>query len=126
MNRPASFRAVKFLPFLAAVVLLAGCQTPYTKFTVTDFQGKRIATWVAEGHYSHIELGSGYRIRAVERVSGEPNPVISRYPNGWKTIVTGPNIIREEIAKPEWLQELDGDMAVHDTTVATTRTTEGK
>jgi hypothetical protein len=96
---------VKFLPLLA-IVFLTGCQTRYTKFTVTDYQGTRIATWVAEGPYAWHELG--YRIRAVERRSSAPNEIVNRYPNGWRAVVTGPNIVHERVAKPEWLRELDG------------------
>jgi hypothetical protein len=105
-QRTDSFHAVKFLPLLA-IVFLTGCQTRYTKFTVTDYQGGPIATWVAEGGYSCHE--QGYRIRAVERHSGPPYEVHNRYPNGWRAVVTGPNIVRESVAKPEWLRELDGE-----------------
>ncbi len=107
MNRPASFRAVKFLP-LIAIAFFSGCQTHYNKFTVTDSQGHRVATWVSEGHVSRVE--TGYKIRAIERLSGPPYEVETRYPNGWKTTVVGPNIVREEVPKPEWLMELDGEI----------------
>lgn len=103
---PDSFRSVKFFPLLA-IALLTGCQTHYTKFTVSDYQGARTATWVAEGHYSHNE--QGYWIKAVERVSGPPNVVNNRYPNGWKALVVGPNIVHEAVEKPQWLRDLDGE-----------------
>jgi hypothetical protein len=103
-QRTASFRAVKFLPLLA-ITFLTGCQLRYTKFTVTDYQGGHIATWIAEGSWARHE--QGYRIRAVERQTAPPNPINNRYPNGWRAIVTGPNIIHERIEKPEWLRELD-------------------
>lgn len=141
MNRPASFRAVKFLPLLA-IAFLTGCQTPYTKFTVTDYQGDRLATWVAEGNVTSSERGVivfpaerlgrfitegklpkaefGYRIRAVERTTGGANPVTTRYPNGWMTTVTGPNIVRERIPKPEWLRGMDGE---YETVTTTTEVT---
>lgn len=114
MNRPASFRAVKFLPLFAAAALLTGCETHYTKFTVTDAEGVRKATWISEGFYYLND--QGYKIRAVERTSGEPVPVTNHYPNGWKTIVVGPNIVHERVDKPEWLRELD---AGHEPTTAT-------
>jgi hypothetical protein len=106
MNRPASFRAVKFFP-LFALALLAGCETPYTKFTVTDYQGNRTATWVAEGHYTLTD--QGYRISAVERTTAPPNVITNHYPNGWNTMVVGVNIVHEHIDKPEWLKRLDGE-----------------
>lgn len=111
MKRPATFRAVKFLPLLA-FVLLAGCQTysgspSYTKFTVTDHQGDRIADWVAEGCVKKVE--QGYAIKAVERHSGPPNEVVNKYPNGWHTTVVGPNIVRQPVDKPQWLAELDAE-----------------
>jgi hypothetical protein len=107
MNRPASFRAVKFFPLLA-IAFLTGCTTQYTKLTVTDHQGDRIATWIAEGHVARAE--QGYRIRAVERTSGPPNEIYSQYPNGWRSIVIGPNIMMERVEKPLWLAELDGEI----------------
>lgn len=98
---------MKFLPLLA-IAFLTGCQTHYNQFNVTDSQGNRIATWVAEGRFTKVD--TGYKIRAVERTSGGPDVVTNRYPNGWKTTVTGPNIVHEEVPKPEWLMELDGEI----------------
>lgn len=105
MKRPDSFPAVKFLPLLA-FVFLTGCQT-YTRLTVTDHQGDRIADWVAEGRVKKVE--QGYAIKAVERHSGPPNEVVNKYPNGWHTTVVGPNIVRQPVDKPQWLAELDAE-----------------
>ena len=105
MNHPASFRAVKFLPLLA-FVFLTGCQT-YTKLTVSDYHGDRVADWIAEGSVKKVE--QGYAIKAVERHSGPPNEVVNHYPNGWRTTVVGANIIRQRVDKPEWLAEFDGE-----------------
>lgn len=96
---------MKLLPLLA-LAFVAGCQTKYTKFTVTDFEGDRVATWVAEGSYAKVD--QTYRIRAVERLSAGPHEVLTKYPNGWTAIVVGQNIVREPVPKPEWLVELDG------------------
>lgn len=110
-NRPASFHTVKFLPLLA-FSFLSGCQTysgsqTYTKFTVSNHQGDRVAEWIAEGHVSKIE--HGYAIKAIERHSGSTNEVVNRYPNGWRTMVVGPNIVRQPVDKPQWLVELDAE-----------------
>ena len=105
MNRPASFHTVKFLPLLA-LVFLTGCQT-YTKLSVTDDQGDRIADWIAEGSVKKVE--QGYEIKAVERHSGPPNEVVNRYPNGRHATVVGPNIVRQPVDKPQWLVELDAE-----------------
>jgi hypothetical protein len=104
MQQPATFRRVKYLT-LIALVALTGCQTRYTRLNVTDYTGTRLATWVAEGPVKKHE--QGYSIRAVERRSGGAYPITSRYANGLRAIVTGPNITREEIEKPAWLEELD-------------------
>ncbi len=103
MNRPASFHTVKFLPLLA-LAFLTGCQT-YTKLSVTDHQGDRIADWIAEGSVKKVD--QGYAIKAVERHSGPPNEVVNKYPNGWRTTVVGPNIVRQSVDKPAWLFDLD-------------------
>lgn len=105
MKRPASIQVVKFLS-LFAFAFLTGCQT-YTKFTVTDHQGERIADWIAEGSVKKVE--QGYEIKAVERHSGPPDVVVNKYPNGWRTTVVGPNIVRQPVEKPAWLVALDAE-----------------
>ena len=96
---------MKFLPLLA-IAFLSGCQTHYTKFNVTDYQGNRVATWIAEGSYYPSDYG--YKINAVERTSGPPHVMTNHYPNGWATRVVGPNITHEKVEKPAWLVDLDG------------------
>ena len=95
---------MKFLPLLA-LLALTGCQTTYTRLTVTNFDGERVSDWVAEGYVRRVE--QGYAIRAVERRVEGAHPVTRRFPNGWRTTVTGANIILEEIEKPAWLEALD-------------------
>ncbi len=95
---------MKYLSLLA-LAFLAGCQTPYTRLTVTDYQGRQVAEWIAEGPVKKTD--QGYAIKAVERTSREPNPVTNRFPNGWRSTVVGANIVKQRIEKPEWIADLD-------------------
>ena len=119
LSRPrtgATLRTVKYALILA-FVLLAGCETTrpdkdsspkkYTRFTVTDPSGDLISEWIAEGRFKKSD--QGYEIHAVERHTAPPFPVTNQYPNGRHATVVGPNIVLEEIAKPDWLKKLDGD-----------------
>lgn len=97
------------LPLLAALVLVTGCQTTkFTKLRVTNHRGEMIAEWTAKGAVSATERG--YRITAVERLSGPPYSTYTRYPDGWRTNAVGPHILRWRCQKPLWLAELDGDV----------------
>lgn len=87
-------------------MLFAACQTPYTKFEVTNHRGEMIAEWIAEGLYWRTEDGM-YRIKAVQRVSGPPYSQETHYPNGWQTLVSGPHIVHWRCGKPLWLYEMD-------------------
>ena len=95
---------MKFLA-LFALLALAGCQTTYTRLTVTNFDGERVSDWIAEGPVRRTE--QGYAVRAVERSVEGSHPVTRRFPNGWRTIVVGANILQEEVEKPAWLVALD-------------------
>lgn len=102
---------MKLVPLLA-LLALTGCQTNYTRLTVTDFDGKPVSEWTAEGYVRRLD--NGYAIRAVERRVEGPFPVSRRFPNGWRTTVVGANIIKEPVDKPAWLAELDaGGTYVH-------------
>ena len=106
---------------LLAFALLTGCETikhkkdsdsenddgKYTKLTVTDASGDLVSEWVAEGHVKKTEIG--YEIMAVERHTAPPFPITAQYPNGRRSTIVGPNIILEEIEKPDWLKKLDGE-----------------
>ena len=117
--RPAKFRRMKFprpavLLLLAAVLLTVGCasypgKTPakYTMLRVTDHHGAVLAEWVAKGYVSPVE--KGYRITAVERLSGPPHPIRSKYPDGWRTTVTGPHILSWPCGEPYWLYQLNNE-----------------
>ncbi len=111
---PGKFRPMKFprsfalLAALAALVLVTGCETysgHFTKLRVTDQQGDLIAEWVAKGYV--LPVDKGYRITAVERLSAPPHAILSKYPEGWRTTVTGPHILRWQCGKPYWLYELE-------------------
>jgi hypothetical protein len=104
-NRPATVRPVKYF-LLLAVSFLAGCQT-YTKISVSDLSGAPISDWVAEGKVKKVP--EGFIVKAVERNTPPPFPTHNRYPNGRVATVVGPNIILQEIDKPDWLVELDGE-----------------
>ncbi len=93
------------LSLLAAVLIFNGCQT-YTKLRVTSYRGDLIADWIAEGAVH--KKGPSYEIKAVERTSGPPFSQTTHYPNGWRTTVAGPNIVRWRTGKPFWLYQLDG------------------
>ena len=110
-RRPAAIvRRVKSLRLpiigLCAALSLSGCATRYTKFHVTDYRGKVLAEWIAEGPTQRVR--NGYRIKAVQRTSAPPHSQTMTYPNGWKTTVVGPHIIHRPCGKPFWLYQLDG------------------
>ena len=114
----ATVRAVKYF-LLLAFALLAACENTrtkmesdsandsrkYTKLSVTDPSGDLISEWIAEGHVKKAD--QGYTIKAVERRTPGPYPTDSQYPNGRVSSVVGPNIVLEDIEKPDWLKKLD-------------------
>ena len=104
------FRRMKLprlLLLLAALVLTSGCASRYTKLRVTGHRGELLAEWVARGHIERVERG--YRITAVERISGPPFSLLSKYPDGWRTTVTGPHILRWRCGQPYWLYLYEHD-----------------
>jgi hypothetical protein len=102
-KRAATLRPVKYLSLLA-LTFLTGCQT-YTHLAVTDLQGQPISDWVAEGRVHKVP--EGYLIKAIERKTPAPDAICNRYPNGRAATVVGPNIILQEIEKPEWLSDME-------------------
>jgi len=92
---------------LAVLMLSACCHSTYTRLRVTNPRGELIADWVAVGPI--YPVGRGYRIIAVERISGPPHPILTRYPDGWRTTAVGPNIRHWRCPAPDWLQEIDDD-----------------
>ena len=98
----------RLLLLLAALVLTAGCAAPrYTKLRVTNHRGEVLAEWVARGLIVPNERG--YRITAVERLSGPPYPILSKYPDGWRTTVAGPHILHWRCGEPYWLYALESE-----------------
>jgi len=90
------------LLLLLAALVFAGCATgEYTKFRVTNQRGEVLAEWVARGKIARTE--AGYRITAVERRSGAPYALLSKYPEGWRTTVAGPHIRHWRCGQPFWL-----------------------
>lgn len=99
---------------LLPLVFAAGCAaTPkcppssaprYYKVTSTDLGGRLVAEWTAEGTVWKYE--NGYRINAVERLSGPPLMVYSRYPHGRRTVVTGPAVTITRTRQPAWLRAM--------------------
>ena len=114
----ATVRPVKYF-LLLAFALLAGCENTrtrkepdadgdsrkYTKLSVTDPSGDLISEWIAEGSVKKSD--QGYTIKAVERRTPGPYPTDSQYPNGRVSSVVGPNIVLEDVEKPDWLKKLD-------------------
>ncbi|MEO6742469.1 MAG: hypothetical protein ABIP20_19680 [Chthoniobacteraceae bacterium] len=102
---------------ILAFAFLAGCENTstrkesssakYTKLSVTDPSGDLISEWIAEGHVKKSD--QGYTIKAIERRTPAPYPTDSQYPNGRVSTVVGPNIVLEDIEKPEWLKKLDDE-----------------
>jgi hypothetical protein len=78
----------------------------YYKVRVTYPRAALVAEWIAEGPVKRER--EGYRIHAVERVSGPPFVTRSQYPHGRNVYVTGPNIVVTPTGKPWWLYEIDG------------------
>jgi hypothetical protein len=100
-------RGVKFFrALLLALALLSftGC-VGYTKFRSTNPRGETIAEWTGRGLF--YPVSGGYRITAVERISGPPYMLESRYPNGRRVTVTGSHIERWHTHKPLWMYELE-------------------
>ncbi|MGB8167543.1 MAG: hypothetical protein WCF18_08625 [Chthoniobacteraceae bacterium] len=94
----------RLLFLLAAAAFLPGC-IGYTKFRATNLRGEMIAEWTGRGLF--YPVSGGYRITAVERISGPPNMHESHYPNGMRTMVTGAHIERWHTHKPLWMYELE-------------------
>jgi hypothetical protein len=115
VSRPVN--RLRFFLFLALAFTLTGCITTrrsnfitrnkvYRTVHVTDYQGRLVADWIAEGYvWRH---GPGYRFRAMERVIGGPYSMRTRYPHGRKVIINAPNIIVTPCDKPAWLRAQDG------------------
>ncbi len=104
----------RFRPLLLLLLglLLAGCADPwsslipptYYRVRVTDPRGILIADWIAVGFVARTE--TGYKFKAVERLSTAPHPQVARYPHGRKVEASGPNIVIARCGEPLWLYEM--------------------
>jgi len=92
----------------AATLLFCGCQSTFTRFRVTNYRDELVSEWISRGFVMPLERG--YGITAVERISGPPYSVVSRYPDGWPTVVVGPHIQHWHCSRPQWLAEYEGDV----------------
>jgi hypothetical protein len=102
-----------------ASVLLSGCfnvyphppkpwrNGHYSKVMTSDFEGRPIAEFIAEG--SVIKDEEGFHFYAVQRRIFEPEPLEFHYPLGRPVSVQASNVISIPVKKPEWLARLDGD-----------------
>ena len=106
------------LPVLAGMaLLLAGCcckrrvvllvppPAPYSRVISSDFEGRPIAEYIAEGPVCETECG--FRFRAVERRIFRPWVMEFRYPLGRPVTVAAPNVVATPSCKPCWLVAMD-------------------
>jgi hypothetical protein len=105
------------------VVLVLPPPAPYSRVITSDFEGRTIAEYIAEGPV--CETKCGFRFRAVERRIFTPMALEFRYPMGRPVTVAASNIVAMPSYKPCWLAAMDaspGDMtgpapSVIDTTI---------
>ena len=106
---------LRYLSVLLVVLLCAGCVTSlgrsklpqhYRKITITDYHGKLVAEWIADGNV--WRRGAGYRFKAVQRTSGPPFVTTSHFPQGRSVLIDGPHITVGPCGKPDWLYDTDG------------------
>ena len=103
---------LRLLLFAVFVLSMAGCADPwsrvippaYYRVRVTNPRGELVADWVAVGFVARTE--TGYRFRAVERLSAPPHMQSIRYPEGRQVEASGPNIIVARCPEPLWLYEM--------------------
>ena len=79
--------------------------TGYTHLRVTNHRGDTEADWIARGRIRRVD--EGFAIKAVAWQGSGPYRSESRYPEGWKTIVSGPHITYWNCDEPLWLFQLE-------------------
>jgi len=77
----------------------------YSRVLASDFEGRAIAEYIAEGPVFETELG--FRFRAVERRIFRPRPLVFRYPLGRPVTVAASNLLATPACKPAWLIALE-------------------
>ena len=109
------------LAALGATALFSGCAHSsrelvvlpvpnYSKIVSSDFEGRWIAEFIAEGKVRKVE--GGYSFTAVQRRIFRPVPMEFHYPLGRPMTVIATNVIVTPASKPLWLEKLDQDADV--------------
>jgi len=99
-------------PLLAAALVLLclpGCQTNadhyhYFHIRNTDYRGRVLAEWIAEGHVSRTP--DGYSFKAVEHDTAPPYPQSIHYPDTRFVEISGPNLVVRPCGQPFWLYKI--------------------
>ena len=78
---------------------------PYSRVISSDFEGRTIAEYIAEGPV--CETRCGFRFRAVERRIFQPVELEFRYPLGRPVTVAASNLVALPSYKPCWLAAMD-------------------
>src|SRR5690606_18672217 len=103
-------KPLSWFPFLFAltlVALLSGCastrpvrvsSTPYSSVVTSDFEGRWIAEYIAEGDVKKTE--DGYRFNAVQRRIFQPATLEFLYPLGRPVTVLASNVVVTPAPKP--------------------------
>lgn len=97
---------------LLVCMLAAGCRhceersyigqlSVYSRVTTSDFEGRCIAEYIAEGPVE--ETRGGFIFRAVERRIYQPTPLTFRYPLGRPVVAVASNIVVDPAPRPPWL-----------------------
>jgi len=97
---------------VAVSVLASGCShcrstsyvsqlSVYSCVTTSDFEGRCLAQYIAEGPVE--ETRGGFTFRALERRIYQPSPLIFRYPLGRPIVAIASNIVVDPASRPTWL-----------------------
>lgn len=77
----------------------------YWRVVSSDFEGRRIAEFIAEGRVRETE--DGYCFRAVQRRIFTPYALEFHYPLGRPVTVNASNVVVTPATKPLWLENVD-------------------
>ena len=109
---PNAFRATVVLAALFPAFVLGGCtrtclasvwicKISYSRVLLTDFEGRYISEYIAQGPVSRC--GDGYQFTAVQRRIFTPFKLTFRYPLGRPVSVQGSHILISPTPRPAWL-----------------------
>ena len=79
---------------------------PYWRVVTTDFQGRWIAEYVAEGPVKKVE--EGFTFVAVQKRLFSSETLEFHYPLGRPLVVGASNVVVTPTGKPLWLARIDG------------------